>query len=176
MIKLYIVRHGKTDWNKEGIIQGITDIPLNEEGINDSKTLKLEIDKLKIDICISSPLKRALETAKIITDSKIIIDELLIERKFGNYEGTKVNDDFFDKYWYYALNSSDNDVESIKTCLERARIFLEKIKKQYDNKTILIVTHGGFIKALYYNIIGYNIETDFNSFYATNTTIYEFEI
>lgn len=173
MIKLYIVRHGKTDWNNLGIMQGLTDILLNEEGIQDAISLKEEIDKLDIDICMSSPLKRARETANIIYNKDIIIDELLTERRFGNYEGKKGTNEFFNRYWNYSLNLNDNNVESIKDCLERARIFLEKLKK-YDNKNILIVTHGGFIKALYYNLIGYDENTDFNSFYAFNTTIYEF--
>lgn len=176
MIKLYIVRHGKTNWNKEHIIQGLTDIPLNEEGIKDANILKNNINKLNIDICFSSPLKRAVETANIIYNKDIVIDDLLIERAFGNYEGTKPSDNFFDKYWNYQLDSSDNNVESIKKCLERANVFLNKLKKEYDNKTILIVSHGGFIKALYYNIIGYSENTDFNSFYVKNTEINEFDL
>ena len=67
MIKLFIVRHGKTDWNLLGIVQGSTDISLNEEGIIE------KIDISKIDLCISSPLKRAMEISKIITKNKIEI-------------------------------------------------------------------------------------------------------
>lgn len=73
MIKLFIVRHGKTDWNLLGIVQGSTDISLNEEGIIEARNLSEKIDISKIDLCISSPLKRAMEIAKIITKNKIEI-------------------------------------------------------------------------------------------------------
>ena len=59
MIKLYVVRHGKTNWNIEKLIQGKTDIELNEEGINEAKKLAESINIDEIDICMSSPLKRA---------------------------------------------------------------------------------------------------------------------
>ncbi len=59
MHKLYIVRHGKTDWNDQRLLQGLTDIALNEEGIKQTKELRKKIDLSKIDICICSPLKRA---------------------------------------------------------------------------------------------------------------------
>ena len=70
MQKLYIVRHGKTGWNVQGLMQGSIDISLNEEGI-----------------------KQAKETAELIVGNKknIIYDELLLERGFGDYEGQKVN-------------------------------------------------------------------------------------
>ena len=58
-MKLYIVRHGKTDWNIMGLLQGQTNIELNEEGINDARKLSKEINLNEIDLCISSSLERA---------------------------------------------------------------------------------------------------------------------
>ena len=71
MIKLYVVRHGKTDWNDLNIMQGLTDIPLNEGGRRQVKTLAHQIDLDNVDLCFSSPLKRARETADIIVGEKI---------------------------------------------------------------------------------------------------------
>ena len=76
-MKLYIVRHGKTDWNVLGKIQGCTDIPLNKIGEKQAKLIKEKI-KDKVDVCFTSPLKRAISTAEILTDVKPIIDERLI--------------------------------------------------------------------------------------------------
>ena len=174
--KLYIVRHGKTNWNLEKRIQGLTDIELNEIGIKEAEELSKTINIDKIDICISSPLKRTRKTAEILVNNKkeIIFDELLIERSFGDYEGKKISEDLIPILWDYKLNYSKDNIENIKECLNRANKFLNKIKKLYPNKTILIVSHGAFIKALHYNIIGYNKDTDFLSFIPKNSTLYEY--
>ena len=178
MSKLYIVRHGKTTWNEKGLLQGSTDIDLNNDGIKEAKELALMLDLNNIDICISSPLKRARQTASILTQGKvkIIYDDLLKERGFGSYEGKKINFDLIGKQWDYKLNDSSNGIESIKECLNRTKKFLDKIKKEYPNKNILIVSHGGTMKAFHYNIVGYNENTDFLSFNPKNTTLYEYDI
>lgn len=178
MNKLYIVRHGKTSWNEKGLLQGSNDISLNEEGIKQAQELATKLDLSKIDICISSPLIRVKQTAEILVGNKleIIYDDLLKERGFGNYEGKKINFELIGKHWDYRLNDSSNGIESIKDCLDRAKIFLDKIKKEYSNKNILIVSHGGFIKALHFNLVGYDKNTNFTSFRPENATLYEFNI
>lgn len=176
MNTLYVVRHGKTNWNKMGAVQGITDVELNEDGINDAIKLSKTINLDEIDVCISSPLKRAKKTAEIITNNKIdvICDDLLIERCFGDYEASKASYDFLAKCWDYKLNYSSNDVEPIRDCLNRAKVFLDKIKREYPDKNILIVSHGAFIKAIHFNIVGYDENTDFLSFKPQNTTLYKY--
>lgn len=178
MIKLYVVRHGKTDWNKNSLMQGRIDIELCEEGINDAIELSKIIDIDKIDICFSSPLKRAKTTAEILVNNKldIIYDDLLNERSFGNYEGMSFDIDLIKRSWEYDLDYSENKVEPMSSCLKRAKEFINKIKKEYPNKNILVVSHAGFIKALHFNIVGYDKNTDFLSFIPKNTTIYEYEI
>lgn len=86
---LYVVRHGKTAWNLEHRCQGISDIPLIEEGREKAKELSSLVKTLDIDVVISSPLKRALETAKLLTNNEmpINIDDRLIERDWGMNEG-----------------------------------------------------------------------------------------
>lgn len=173
-MKLYIVRHGETSWNVKKLLQGKTGISLNENGIKQVKKLARKLPKNKIDICICSPLKRTLETANILY-SNIIKDDLLIERDYGDFEGKSIDYDFISLLWDYKVNYHDHNVESIKECLERADKFLKKIKK-YKGKNILIVSHVSFIKALHYNLIGYNENTDFLSFNSSNSELYEYEI
>lgn len=178
MIKLLIVRHGQTDWNKKGLLQGVTDIELNEEGINQIKELSTKINYKNIDICFCSPLKRTRQTAQILTQNKlkVIYDEAIIERGFGKYEGKPINYDLLLKQWNYKLNDTSNNIESIQKCLLRAYKFIEKLNSHYKDKTILIVSHGSFIKALHYNLIGYDENTDFLSFHPQNSTVYEYVI
>ena len=93
-MKIYMTRHGETDWNKEGKMQGLTDTELNVTGINQAIETKEKLKKINFDLCISSPLKRASKTAKIIIGDKcnIIYDDLLVERCLGDYEGKNPNE------------------------------------------------------------------------------------
>jgi hypothetical protein len=84
------VRHGQTDWNKVGRIQGDTDIPLNLTGLAQARGAAQLIDGVQVDLIVSSPLRRAVATAHILADATtcpVVIDEGLKERSFGAYEG-----------------------------------------------------------------------------------------
>lgn len=179
-MKLYVVRHGQTNWNKIGIYQGDTDISLNEEGKVQALLIKEKLKGKKIDLCISSPLKRAIETASIILDNKIPIltSNLIIERDLGIYEGKAVNDRGYNGkiYWDYQLNSNANGVEPIQDLFKRVTIFLDKVKKNYDNKDILIISHGATIRAINYVINGFTPDENFLKFDVGNCSLFEYDI
>lgn len=87
---LYIMRHGKTDWNEKHKIQGRTDIPLNDEGRKMAAAAAEEYKDIHFDICFCSPLIRAKETAQIFLSARnipIIYDNRIMEMCFGTYEG-----------------------------------------------------------------------------------------
>ena len=90
-MKLYVIRHGRTPWNEKGLMQGLVNIKLSETGKKEAKDIREKLKDISFDICISSPLKRTLETANIVINGKckIITDELLIERNLGEFEGKK---------------------------------------------------------------------------------------
>ena len=177
-MKLYIIRHGKTDWNNQKLIQGSTDLSLSDIGKNEILKFKNRIDKLDFDMCISSPLKRAKETAEIVVPSncKILTDDRLKERYMGKLEGTTVKNYDIQKFWNINYEKEDIGVETPKEVLKRAGLFLEDIKKEYKDKNILIVSHSGLIKGIHYNIVGYDDNTDLLSFYANHNEIYEYDI
>jgi len=176
MNKIYIVRHGKTDWNELGLLQGKTDIELNKEGIKQAIELREKIDLSNIDVCICSPLKRTKQTAEIIIQNRMPIqyDDMLVERCFGDYEGKPIDFSLIGEQWDYKKNDSSCNIESLQDCLARAKKFVDKINKEYDNKNILIVSHGGFIKALHFCLVGYDENTDFLSFNPKNAVLYEY--
>ena len=113
---LYLVRHGETTTNKDGLIQGQRDVELSDKGISDAKELKDLVSKLDIDVVISSPLKRAIDTAKIITDNKypINIDDRIIERDWGLLEGVKFDTVDSYKNWDFNINTDDNHIEKVR--------------------------------------------------------------
>lgn len=89
---LYIMRHGKTDWNAKRKLQGRTNIPLNDEGRAMAEFAREEYKSVNIDVCYCSPLIRAVETANILLEGRnipIIVDERLVEMSFGEYEGVE---------------------------------------------------------------------------------------
>ena len=69
-MKVYIIRHGETDWNKDRLLQGDVDIPLNETGRKQALEVRELLKNKTIDLCVSSPLSRTYETAEIIVDNK----------------------------------------------------------------------------------------------------------
>lgn len=177
-MKLYMVRHGSTPWNEIGLMQGCSDISLSEKGIKEVNEVKEKLKKVKFDICISSPLKRTKETANIIVDGKcsIIIDDLLLERGMGIFEGKMHNEYAKLNYWDYDLNNNSNGVEPVKDILNRTKLFLEKISNKYKDKTVLIVSHAATIRCIHYNIVGYDNKTKFLDFKPQNAVVYEYDI
>ena len=167
-MNIILVRHGQTDWNVKDLLQGQTDIELNETGKIQAKETAEKLKSIKIDEIYVSPLKRTINTAEEINKNRNIelkIEPRLIERGFGDYEGkSKVQ---FKKYWNYETNESDNNVESIKELFDRVYYFLKELENTYKNQdvTIAFVTHNGtnlaitsILNGLKDNIFEYNLK------------------
>ena len=159
-MKLYIIRHGQTDWNRARLLQGRTDISLNEWGTRVAQLTKEGLQDIVFDIAFTSPLIRARKTAELILEGRdipIIDDDRLIEVNFGPYEGESFQLDnenlqnFFSKpEAYYSVDGS----ETIESVFERTGKFLLELynKKEYEDSTILISTHGAALCGLLCNI------------------------
>ena len=149
-MKIYAIRHGETDWNVAKKAQGQTDIELNENGIKQANAAKELVQQLKPDIIISSPLKRAYKTAEIVADGKIeiIVNDKLQERCFGGYEGVKITTIPWEEFYHCEKNISDGNMEPVLDLLERVKNVLAEIKQKYSDKKVLIVTHGGTLRAI----------------------------
>ena len=150
-MKIILVRHGQTEDNFEGIMQGTRNVMMNDTGRRQCKKLREKLSDKKFDVCYMSPLVRCVETAFILVGDKteMIRDDRLIERDLGELEGK--NRDVYDieKYWNYDLNSSDSGVESVRSVIDRCRDFLEYITSTYDEaSSILVVTHNACFRAL----------------------------
>ena len=119
-MNIILVRHGLTDWNVNDLLQGRTDIQLNQKGKEQAIETANKLVNINIDAIYVSPLKRTLDTAQQINKTRnlnMIIDDRLIERGFGDYEGKyKVE---FKKYWDFNANISDCNVEAIRDLFSR---------------------------------------------------------
>ena len=174
---IYLLRHGQTDWNKMGRMQGQTDIPLNQTGIETATCSAKDILKEGITRIISSDLTRAKQTAEIINsylNVPLNTDKRLREISYGEIEG-KLKTDISDQTWHlFNENPSKIKAESFEEIYARVKSFFESIENE-DN--VLIVTHAGFIRmALYFlkNKSAFNAE-DYKKTYRDlkipNTTL-----
>ena len=175
---LYLVRHGETVTNKSGLIQGQRDVELSDKGIEDAKELKDLISSLDIDVVISSPLKRAIDTAKIITDNKypINIDDRIIERDWGLIEGIKFTEVDSFKNWHFSENTDDNKIEKVQDFLKRLSEFLEDIRGKYPDKKVLVVAHSAVLRGMHYIINGIPEDGDLLKIEIPNLRIIEYEL
>ena len=151
---LYVVRHGQTQYNVEKRFQGQVDVPLNSTGMQQVMDLSYKLSDIHLDLIISSPLSRALDTAKSIQKNNnvpIIINNDLIERGFGNFEGlTDLSpyDCDINKLLDYNLNYSLQNVEPIQSLFRRISDFISKCYSKKKKKTILLSTHGGVVEVI----------------------------
>lgn len=151
-MNIYMLRHGETDWNLKGLLQGHTDIPLNTNGKQQIKCAAQAFAALQIEIdgIASSPLCRAYESAEIVADvvqyskEKIMVEPLLIERYFGVGEGLDAEERAV-KY----PGDSYPDMEDFHALLERAEKAFDTILDAFQGKeNIIIVSHGALLYAI----------------------------
>ncbi len=154
---IYLVRHGETEWNKQGLLMGHKNSPLTEKGEMQAKELGKKLSTISFDAVYSSDSPRAIETAEIILDKQdhsIKTTSHLRERNFGRFEGktraemdthTVAFDDLedSDKFVYKVYP----DIESDDELLKRFFIFLE-VFKDTNHENVLVVCHGGVIKSI----------------------------
>lgn len=152
-MRLYLLRHGQTEWNIEGKIQGKTDIPLNETGLRQARCLAEGMRERKIGAVYSSPLMRAAQTAEILAEEKGLSVSVLPELRevdFGLWEGrswTEVDAEFHEDFRRWEENPAEympTGGESRESCRERCRAAMEQILAGAVTDAA-IVAHGGIL-------------------------------
>lgn len=169
---LYIVRHGETEFNAERRLQGQYDAPLNKNGRDLAKKTGEELKDVSFDLVLTSPLERSVETAKLLLGNRqapIIKDDRLKEFCMGEWEGLLFDEiqkrdveQMFQKYWNDPMHyAGAPGGESTEQVFERAKDFFDEItqNQDYQDKTILISSHGGTIRAILHNV--YDDKNDF---------------
>lgn len=149
-MSLYFIRHGATNYNQEGRIQGHIDIELADLGIKQAYDLHKELNDLKIDKIYCSPLIRVKQTCDIVNEVLQVKDieycEEIKERCFGDWEGQIV----IPKIYMWDFNNSDvvPNGEDLNDFFKRIHTFLATIEDEIKTKNILIVAHGGVSLAI----------------------------
>lgn len=166
-MRLYIVRHGITEWNVLKKVQGSADIPLAEEGIRLARLTGEALKDVPFDLCFSSPLQRARQTAELILGERlnqvpIFLDKRIQEIDFGVLEGTRFKDEsgrvvnrqmevFFTAPLQFERPENGENILDI--CKRTREFWEEKISDpELKDKTILVASHGCAVRAILQNI------------------------
>ncbi len=156
-MKLYLVRHGATELNKKQLFQGWGDSGLSNEGEEQCRRLREKLPGISFDVIISSPLPRALHSAQLITGmapEQIVVQDGLRELNFGNWEGRHFQEIMAEQPEEWAAWREDwqnyciPEGESFQFFYHRVKTEFEKILKLYDQKNILIISHGGTLRVI----------------------------
>ena len=178
-MKIYSTRHGQTEYNRLDIILGTTDLPLNEAGLAQAQALAEEVEKLgDVDIIIASPLLRAQTTARAVAERcglRIVTDERLREWDYGYYEGkSRFIDVFAENKTEFGVRMGKSG-ESLLQLSHRVYSALDDIIKNYSDKNVLIVSHGGVCRVIetYFNDM---TTQQFSNWFMDNCGLIEYSI
>lgn len=155
MTTLLLVRHGETDWNRDGRWQGHSDTHLNDLGREQARRVAAELDC--VDVVYASDLARAHETAEIIAaalELDVRTDPRLRERSFGAWEGLtapEIEERFAEDLarWRVGDGAGAADAEPFDAFAQRVRAFLDDTLARHPGDTVLVVAHGGTIRVIH---------------------------
>ena len=178
----YIIRHGETEWNRQGLLQGQLNSPLSELGLNQAKALAEFFDSHDWDHIVCSDLGRALQTAEIIKDSsnkELITDPRLRERNLGIAQGlttegfSKKYPEEFEKFKGGSPDVAIKGGESMRERFVRCIRCIEECCEKYCGQKVIIVTHGGVLDSVFRHItrIPLNQPRTFSLFNASVNTV-----
>lgn len=146
MGKVFLIRHGLTEYNKSLRLQGASDIPLNEAGLLQAKNASEFLKDEKFDVILSSPLSRAYATAEIINehhDLKIHKMDELKEQYFGPFEGEHIEN--------IRLKYPEGDIPGVETfdsLAQRAAAVMQYIEDNHKDENVLVTAHSRTIKSI----------------------------
>lgn len=180
-MRVYLTRHGLTEWNVEKRMHGHKNANLTDEGIEGAKKLGKRLENIEFDCIYSSPLPRALDTAKYIRgdkDTEIVTSDFLKEINFGKWEGMlevdaeKDNPEEFYNLWNKPQSFEPVEGgEKIEEVIERVKTWFFNILQGSQDENILIVTHGVVKRAFYTFLKNKKVESFWDDPHISNTSL-----
>ena len=176
-MKLFVLRHGETNENITGMMQGDMDTVLNEKGCSQALSVRNKVLENNIDLVISSPKKRAIKTAELAAPNiPLILDDRLRSRNHGEFEGMSRDEINIHDYWNLKKNTQYIKAESVKDLFDRVESLLKEVKEKYNDKNVLLVTHSGIVRILYYYFNGIPEDGDLMEYESHNCSFEQYEL
>jgi probable phosphoglycerate mutase len=182
--RILLVRHGETDWNASGRIQGHNDTPLNAAGRQQAQRTAQRLACEPIKALYSSDLARALETATIIgapLGLTVVTSARLRERQYGLWEGltaAEIQARYPEQFAIWRARTTDfapPQGETRSELLTRALAELQTIARRHVREMVVVVTHGGLCYVLINHILG-SVDGDQREFTFGNASIHTLEV
>lgn len=167
-VRLCIVRHGETEWNAAGRVQGQLDVPLSPVGMAQARAVAAVLGRESFDAIYSSDLIRVRQTAEPVARLlrlEVILDSRLRERHYGVFQGMTYADAkerVPDGYARFRAKDPDyafGTGESLRGFNERCLAFFDELLEGNRGKSILVFTHGGVLEMLYRHATGRGLST-----------------
>jgi probable phosphoglycerate mutase len=179
-LRIYLARHGQTDWNATHRLQGSIDVPLNATGRAQAQALAEALRGVRIDRVYSSTLARSRETAEIARgEAPLESLDGLREQRMGKFEGVRLDSDSVVTAEYDRRSVDPDDAldggESLNQHLERVRAAMDAILARHPSGSILIIGHGGTNKLVLRALLGLTLEQT-RAFSQANDELYLIEI
>ncbi|MCY7314464.1 MAG: histidine phosphatase family protein [Rubrivivax sp.] len=180
-LTVYIVRHGQTDWNKEGRIQGGTDNPLNSTGREQAAAMGRLLADVKIDAVYTSSHQRARQTAAVLEGrAPVIAMDELRERFFGKFEGANDKDPAVVADWNqrrFTWADAMEGGESLENQARRAGAALQTLRERHkEGGTVVVVGHGGINPLLVSLLLGLPPQEGASAINQGNDEVYRIEL
>ena len=169
-MRIYLMRHGQTDWNIDHRMQGRSDIPLNATGLKQAKAAAHGMDALPIDRILTSPLRRARQTAQAVAAGRgvpVLVEETIVEMAFGDLEGQLLRDFpdcaciFSDPAHYTPLNGGETYAQLEARCQKLLDEILPPLEERYHD--VVLVSHGAFIRGVVCRVLGLPVSEFWNA-------------
>jgi alpha-ribazole phosphatase/probable phosphoglycerate mutase len=160
--RVYLVRHGETQWNADRRVQGFSDVPLSEIGREQVRSLAQKLALEKFSCFYSSDLDRAYETALILAQPHglpIHKTTALRELNFGAWEGLtmeeveKINPGMMEKWWRNPLDRHVPEGEKLTELIERCETIMKDIIKKHMGEKVVVVAHGATIRSIICSVL-----------------------
>ena len=179
-MKLILTRHGETEENKEGVLQGWLPGHLSSEGKKQAGLVAERLKDVEIDCIYTSDLHRCVETAKAVAkyhdNARFVKEKALRERGLGEFEGKKTGEADWEALPGNLLTNKPAGGESFEEVFIRIKKFFRKLLDKHTKDTLLVVGHGGSICLLEGVILGKNLEGSLKAGKLKNTAISEYDI
>jgi broad specificity phosphatase PhoE len=162
-----LIRHGETDWNREEIFRGTHDVPLNDNGREQARSLGMALSSEKIDAAYTSPLSRAVETCQIALEPHGInatIHEGLLDFNYGDWTGLKQTDvaarwpDDLAKWKSHPQTIRIPGGDILQDVFDRAFNAMERLAREHVDETIALFTHRVVNKLLIIGSLGLTLD------------------
>jgi alpha-ribazole phosphatase/probable phosphoglycerate mutase len=158
--RIFLIRHGETDWNKTARYQGVSDVPLNDEGLEQARRLGVRLSRVEPDRVLASPLSRAARTAEIImelsaSDTVIETRAELKEISFGLWEGLtfseirEIDGETYEKWRLAPFSCAPEGGDDYNDIFERSKLFASCLTGEGSpGQNTFVVAHGGVLRAI----------------------------